>query len=260
VSGNGATRDDLAPERVRPLLAGRFGDPYVYEESCESTQRLLGPDLPEGAVAVCEEQKQGRGRLGRVWLAPPRTAILCSTVLRPPPGGKAAELSLVGGLATAETVEEALGASAEIKWPNDVLLGGRKVAGVLAEASGAVVVLGVGLNVNQAPEELPAAARLPAGSLFAADGVRRARAPLLAALLGRLEARYDRWRSGGLSALRNELARRDVLRGREIVVNGERALARGIDASGRLAIEIAGSRQLLESGEIELVGDEAPPD
>jgi BirA family biotin operon repressor/biotin-[acetyl-CoA-carboxylase] ligase len=253
VSGNGATRDELAPERVRPLLAGRFGDPYLYEASCESTQRLLGVDLPEGAVAVCEEQRRGRGRLGRTWLAPPGKAILCSTVLRPPPDRNTAELSLVGGLATAETVEEATGASAEIKWPNDVLLAGRKVAGVLAEASGAVVVLGVGLNVNQAAEELPAAARIAAGSLFAADGVHRARAPLLAALLGRVEANYDRWRAGGLAALREGLARRDVLRDRAIVVNGERALARGIDASGRLEIEVAGTRSLLESGEVELV-------
>jgi BirA family biotin operon repressor/biotin-[acetyl-CoA-carboxylase] ligase len=255
VSGNGATRDDLAPERVRPLLAGRFGDPYIYEESCESTQRLLRLDLPEGAVAVCEEQRQGRGRLGRTWLAPPGKAILCSTVLHPPPDRNTAELSLVGGLATAETVEEATAASAQIKWPNDVLLAGRKVAGVLAEASGAVVLLGVGLNVNQTAEELPAAARIPAGSLLAADGVHRARAPLLVGLLGRLEANYDRWRTGGLAALREGLGRRDVLRGRAILVNGERALARGIDANGRLEVEVAGTRRVLESGEVELLVD-----
>jgi BirA family biotin operon repressor/biotin-[acetyl-CoA-carboxylase] ligase len=252
VSGNGATRDDLAPERMRPLLAGRFGDPYIYRESCESTQRLLGPDLPEGAVAVCERQRRGRGRLGRTWFAPPGKAILCSTLLRPPADRNTAELSLVGGLATAETIEEATRTSAEIKWPNDVLLAGRKVAGVLAESDGSVVVLGVGLNVNQAAEELPRAARIPAGSLFAADGVRRARATLLAALLHRLEADYDRWRTDGLAALGDGLARRDFLRDRAIVVNGERALARGIDASGRLEVEVAGTRRLVESGEIEL--------
>ena len=252
---NGATTGDLAPERVRPLLAGRFGDPYIYEESCGSTQRLLGIHLPEGAVAVCEEQRRGRGRLGRTWLAPRGKAILCSTLLRPPPHRNTAELSLVGGLATAEAVEEATGASAGIKWPNDVLLAGRKVAGVLAESRGAVVVLGVGLNVNQAAEELPRAARIPAGSLFAADGVHRARAPLLAALLRRLEADYDRWRTDGLQALGDGLARRDLLRGHAVVVDGERALARGIDAKGRLEVETAGARRLVESGEVELVRD-----
>jgi BirA family biotin operon repressor/biotin-[acetyl-CoA-carboxylase] ligase len=253
VSGNGATSDDLAPERVRPLLAGRLGDPYIYAESCESTQRLLGADLPEGAVAVCNEQRQGRGRLGRTWLAPPGKAILCSTLLRPPPGRNAPELSLVGGLATAETVEEATGSSAQIKWPNDVLLAGRKVAGVLAEAGGGFVVLGIGLNVNQAAGELPGDPRVLAGSLFAADGTHRPRAPLLAALLRRLEASYDRWRRDGLPALRDGLERRDALRGRVVVVNGERALARGIDPGGRLEVDVAGARRVLESGEVELL-------
>jgi BirA family biotin operon repressor/biotin-[acetyl-CoA-carboxylase] ligase len=126
---------------------------------------------------------------------------------------------------------------------------------VLAEASGAAVALGVGLNVNQAVDELPAGARLPAGSLFAADGVQRDRAPLLAALLLRLETNYGRWRDGGLAAVRAGLERRDVLRGRAIVVNGERALARGIDATGRLEVEVAGACRLLESGEVELALD-----
>ena len=248
-------QDQLTAERVVPLLAGRFGVPYLHETSCESTQRLLAPDLPEGAVAVCDEQREGRGRLGRAWLAPPGKAILCSTLLRPPPDRSAAELSLVGGLATAEAVDEATGAIAQIKWPNDVLLGGRKVAGVLAEASGTVVALGVGLNVNQTADELPAGARLPAGSLFTADAVQRDRAPLVAALLFRLETNYERWRADGLASVRPGLERRDVLRGRAVVVNGERALARGIDATGRLEVEVAGARRLLESGEVELVLD-----
>ncbi|MDQ3895244.1 MAG: hypothetical protein M3292_11405 [Actinomycetota bacterium] len=78
------TGDSLAREAVAPLLRGRFGHVYVYAERCASTQRLLDPALPEGAVAVAEEQTEGRGRLGRPWIAPPRTSILCSTLLRPP--------------------------------------------------------------------------------------------------------------------------------------------------------------------------------
>ena len=254
MSGNAATPGDLAPERVRPLLAGRFGDPYLYEAACESTQLLLTPNLHEGAVAVCDVQTRGRGRLGRTWLAPPGKAILCSVLLRPPSARNLPELSLVGGLATAEAVEEAPGIGAGLKWPNDVLLAGRKVAGVLAEASAGAVLLGIGLNVNQEPHELPAA-RFPAGSLLIAAGVRRARAPLLAALLRRLETDYDRWLASGLGALHADLARRDFLRGRSIVVDGERAVARGIDASGRLEIEADAGRRLLESGEVELAGD-----
>ena len=254
MSGNAATPGDLAPERVRPLLAGRFGDPYLYEPACESTQLLLAPDLGEGAVAVCDVQTRGRGRLGRTWLAPPGKAILCSVLLRPPAKRSLPELSLVGGLATAEAVEEATGTGAELKWPNDVLLAGRKVAGVLAEGGAGTVRLGIGLNVNQEPDELPPA-RFPAGSLRIADGVRRERAPLLAALLRRLETDYDRWLHGGLDALHAELIRRDYLRGRPVVVNGERAVARGVDRSGRLEVEAEAGRRVVESGEVELAAD-----
>jgi BirA family biotin operon repressor/biotin-[acetyl-CoA-carboxylase] ligase len=254
VSVDGATSDDLDPERVLPLLTGRFGRPYLYQASCESTQRLLGRDLPEGAVAVCDEQRAGRGRLGRGWSAPPGKAILCSTLLRPPPGRNRAELALLGGLATAETVEEATGAPAEIKWPNDVLLEDRKVAGVLAEAEGSVVVLGIGLNINQAAGELPPDARAPAGSLFTGDGVERPRAPLLARLLLRLEAGYERWCADGLAAVHEGLARRDALRGRTVVVNGATAVALGIDPGGRLEIDVGGVRRFVESGEAVLRG------
>ena len=153
--------DSLAPEVVEPLLEGGFGRPYVYRERCESTQTLLTPDLDEGALAVCEEQTEGRGRLGRRWVTPPETAVLCSILLRPPPARRAAELSLVGGVATALTVERALGLASQVKWPNDVMVNRRKVAGLLAEARGGAVILGVGLNVNQRREQLPQDATVP---------------------------------------------------------------------------------------------------
>ena len=96
--------DSLAPEFVEPFLTGRLGTPYVYEASCESTQELFGPDIPEGALAVCDEQTQGRGRLGRSWTAPPRTAILGSVLLRPPAERVVSEISLVAGTAVAEAI------------------------------------------------------------------------------------------------------------------------------------------------------------
>jgi BirA family biotin operon repressor/biotin-[acetyl-CoA-carboxylase] ligase len=123
---------------------------------------------------------------------------------------------------------------------------------VLAETAGGMVVLGVGLNVNQTADELPRDARVPATSLLASDGVRRERAPLLAELLHRLELAYDRWRDRGLGALHGELAGRDALRGRPVVVDGERAVAVGITASGRLEVEANGARRLVESGDVAL--------
>ncbi|HXV58586.1 MAG TPA: biotin--[acetyl-CoA-carboxylase] ligase, partial [Gaiellaceae bacterium] len=197
-----------------------------------------------------DEQTAGRGRLGRSWAAPPGTAVLCSVLLEPDPGRNAAELSLVGGLAAAHTVEAVTGRPAGIKWPNDVLLAGRKVVGVLAETAGGMVVLGVGLNVNQTEDQLPRDARVPPTSLLACDGVRRARAPILADLLYRLELAYERWRSGGLPLLHGELAERDALRGRSVVVDGAPALAVGITSSGRLEVEANGTRRLVESGDV----------
>jgi BirA family transcriptional regulator, biotin operon repressor / biotin---[acetyl-CoA-carboxylase] ligase len=242
--------DSLAPEVVEPLLAGRFGRPYVYEETCASSQRLLGAELEEGAVAVCDVQTKGRGRLGRGWETPTGTAILCSILLEPSPERAPAELSLVAGLAVAEAVEAALGLAVQLKWPNDVMVNRRKVAGVLAEAADGRVVVGMGVNVNQTREQLPADAQTAPGSLYTADGVRRQRAPLLAAVLRDLERDYDQWCKGGLNALYEGLGARDFLRGRRVFVNGQAGLGVAIDRSGRLEVEIDGRRQLVESGEV----------
>jgi len=141
--------DALSPENVAPLLRGRFGRPYAYFERCESTQRELAADAPEGAVAVAEEQTSGRGRLGRRWHAAPRTSVLASVNLRPDvPTRRLPELSLVGGAAVAEAIAAETGLRPEVKFPNDVLIGGRKVAGILAEAREDRVVLGIGINAN----------------------------------------------------------------------------------------------------------------
>lgn len=242
--------DSLAPERVEPLFRGGFGLPYRYEASCESTQRLFDRNAPEGAVAACDEQTAGRGRLGRTWEAPVGKALLVSILLHPPQDSRVAELSLVGGIAAALTVESALGLSAQIKWPNDVMVNRRKVAGVLAEAFEGTVVLGIGLNVNQSRDELPQDGRVPVGSLLTTDAVERERAPLLADLVGEIERAYKLWQAGGLNELYEELGSRDFLRGRKITVEGSSGLAIAIDRSGRLEVELDGERRLIESGDV----------
>lgn len=190
--------DSLAPKAVRPLLTGRFGrDVFRYEESCPSTQRLLSDEEAEGAVAVAEEQTEGRGRLGRSWHAPARTSILVSVLLRPDvPPARLPELSLVAGGAVAEAIAEVTGLEPAIKYPNDVLLGGRKVAGILAESSEGRVVLGIGVNANQAEDELPADTETEATSLRLELGEPVDRRPLLVAVLARLERAYDAWTTG----------------------------------------------------------------
>ena len=242
--------DSLAPEFVEPSLTGRLGKPYVYEASCESTQELLGADLPEGALALCDEQTHGRGRLGRSWTAPPGTAILCSLLLRPPEDRIVSELSLVGGTAVAEAIEEAVGLAVQVKWPNDVMLNRRKVAGILAEASGGRVVVGMGVNVNQERNDLPEDPNVPAASLYTSDGIKRERGPLLAGVLERLEVNYDAWLERGLDGVYDSLGSRDFLRGRRIAVNGESGVGVKIDRDGRFVVDVGGEQRVVESGEI----------
>ncbi len=245
--------DSLAPNSVEPLLAGGFGKPYVYRESCQSTQELLPHDGPEGMVAACDEQTAGRGRLGRGWAAPKGTALLASILLRPPAQRPLPELSLVGGVATALTVERATGLAAQIKWPNDVMLNRRKVAGVLAEAQGETVVLGIGLNVNQTRDELPSEAKIEPASLRTTDAVVRDRAAVLADLVLELERIYKLWGAGGLDAIFEELGSRDFLRARRVQVDGVEGLAVGIGRDGRLQVAVDGETRHVESGEVAYV-------
>jgi BirA family transcriptional regulator, biotin operon repressor / biotin---[acetyl-CoA-carboxylase] ligase len=184
----------LASEAVLPLLRGRFGRPYEHVESTPSTQLLVPAEAPEGALVVAEEQTAGRGRLGRSWLAPAGTSLLCSLQLRPAVAPvRLPELTGVASRACAEAIAALTGLEPELKFPNDVLVGGRKVAGILAEAREARVVLGVGVNVNIAAEELPREVELPATSLLVESGGEIDRAMLLVELLERLERRYDEW-------------------------------------------------------------------
>jgi len=179
---------------VEPLLRGRFGRPYTFLERCESTQRELGADHPEGAVVAADEQTAGRGRLGREWLTEPGTSLLFSINLVPPiETQRLPELSILAGRAAADGIEEATGLRPEIKLPNDLLVEGRKLAGILAEARDARVVLGVGINVNVRREALPSGVDTPPTSLLVELGHPVPRAPLLAAILAALERHYDDW-------------------------------------------------------------------
>jgi BirA family biotin operon repressor/biotin-[acetyl-CoA-carboxylase] ligase len=189
--------DSLAPDAVRPLLRGRFGKVYHYAEVTPSTQRMLIEDSAEGAIAVTEEQTEGRGRLGRRWEAAAGSSILVSVLLVPPvEPPRLPELSLVAGGAVAQAIAEITGIEPAIKFPNDLLIGMRKVAGILAESSDGRVVLGIGVNVNQTAQELPADTLTPPTSLRVVLGEPVDRARLLAAILLHLERDYDAWTTG----------------------------------------------------------------
>ncbi len=166
----------LTPETVLPRLQGSFGTPYYYAAETGSTQKLAPDDAPHGAVALAEHQTEGRGRLGRVWVDEPGAGLALSVVLRPPPPVAGWPLLTI---VAAQAVVDAIGGGAAIKEPNDVLIDGRKVAGILAEASDHVV-LGIGVNVGTAP-------------FPGAGAVDRDRLELLVAILAGLERGYEEW-------------------------------------------------------------------
>lgn len=228
-------------------MTERLGEPRVDVESCESTQSLLDPSQPEGALVVADHQTAGRGRLGRTWEAPPGKALLFSILLKPPPERHPPELSLVAGVAIADALEQMIELAVQVKWPNDVMLRRRKVAGCLAEARDGAVVLGIGVNVNQTNDELPA----NAGSLFTLTGREWDRETILAGVLDDLALRYGEWRDGGLDAIYEALGPRDFLRGRRVSVNGTSGVASMINRQGRLEIAVGhGEVVTVESGEV----------
>jgi BirA family biotin operon repressor/biotin-[acetyl-CoA-carboxylase] ligase len=166
----------LSPEVVLPRLRGSFGREYHYAMETASTQLMLPADAGHGAVALAEHQTAGRGRLGRVWVDEPGSGLSFSVVLRPPPPvARWPELTLVA----ARGVAAAIGKRATIDPPNDVLVDGRKAAGILAEASKRVVV-GIGVNVGSSP--WPDAGHVDADRL-----------DLLVAILDEVERGYNGW-------------------------------------------------------------------
>ena len=230
-----------------------IGRPRIHVPECESTQLLLDATLPEGAVATTDHQTGGRGRLGRTWVDAPSTAVLCSVLLKPPRDRRAAELTLVGGLAAAETIEVMLGRPAQLKWPNDVLVDGRKVSGGLADLRDGAVVLGIGVNVNQTAEQLPSDTRTASGSLRTIDGRTREVELVLDALLQTLDAAYATWLADGLPALHPRIAARDFLRGRRVTVDDVTGIALAIRGDGALELETPSGMVAVESGEARIL-------
>jgi BirA family biotin operon repressor/biotin-[acetyl-CoA-carboxylase] ligase len=226
----------------------------------------------EGLVVVAEHQVAGRGRAGRSWTSPSRAGLAVSLLLRPGasvpgrgwpavPERRWGWLPLLAGVALAGSVTRVTGLVVRLKWPNDLLVGAGKCAGILAEVAGDAVVVGVGVNVSQRSGELPPVAGpgLPATSLALAGAPTTDRGPLLAALLDELAEWYGRWRAaggdagaGGLSAAYRgwcaTIGQRVRVRlpdNRELT-----GTAGGVDSDGRLVLGTATGVRTLAAGEV----------
>ncbi len=200
--------DRLCPDQIEDNLGTlRVGRRIAVWKRVSSTNdvaiRAAGSIANEGLVILAEEQTAGRGRRGRTWTAPPGSSILMSVLLFPPPAlAETAWLTALGAVATAEVVAAwtGLDAGITIKWPNDVRVGGRKIAGVLVER-GQGAVIGIGLNANVEPEAFPPELHATATSLGIVTGRRIDRSELARALLQRLDAWYELGRTCGPESL-----------------------------------------------------------
>ncbi|MBA4543171.1 biotin--[acetyl-CoA-carboxylase] ligase [Thermoactinomyces daqus] len=207
--------DRIAPEEILPYLhTDRFGREMRYEPTTPSTQVIAHQwareGAPEGALVIAEEQKQGRGRLGRTWHSPPQTGIWMSLILRPPiPLTDASHLTLLASVGVREGMYRVTGLPIRIKWPNDLLIDGKKVCGILTELRGEqdrvhYVILGIGINVNADVNQWPDDIKDVATSLAKEKGTKIHRPPLVAAILEELEQIYDRYLREGFSFIREK--------------------------------------------------------
>lgn len=245
------TPDRLSAAELQPHLRSEVLGRVVHYEKKITSTNTVARDLArngagEGTVVIAEAQSAGRGRLGRTWFSPSGLNLYLSVVLRPPiPPACAPQLSLLAGTAVAATIEGMLPVRPELKWPNDVLVAGRKVAGLLTEMDSEAdrvtfVIVGVGVNVNVSAAHLRRSLGEKATSLAAATGTRVNRPAFAGRLLAELEQRYRHYVARGFGTVRSEWESYSCLTGRAVTIAGpagaRRGSVMGLDADGALCL------------------------
>jgi BirA family biotin operon repressor/biotin-[acetyl-CoA-carboxylase] ligase len=259
--------DRLTPLELRPLLnthdVGQVLHCYDEIGSTNDRARELAEEGAEhGEVVIAEAQTAGRGRRGRSWASPARKNLYFSVVLRPElPPLRAPELTLVASVAICEALRQA-GVDAGIKWPNDILASGKKIAGILNELAAepdrvSWIVVGVGINVNARAEDFPEAVRAEATSVLLERGQVAPRALLAAACFTALEDWVDRHAEEGFAPVREAWRARNVTLGREVVarLDGREVAgtAEDIDETGALLVRGPSGLERVLSGDVALL-------
>ena len=242
-----------------------IGSKVVFIAETGSTNadafRLAEEGAEEGTVLLAERQLTGKGRLGRRWESPCGVNLYCSVVLRPElPPYEAPQLTFLSAVAVARAILAVTGLQPSIKWPNDLLMGGRKVAGLLNEMNAETdrvgfVILGIGVNLNMRSEQFPADLRTPATSLLLETGSVVSRQAFTVRLLQELESEYRRFRVDGFGPVREEWARYCNAFGRSVAVESGSSNLQGsfagIDHDGALLVQTANGRvERILSGDV----------
>ncbi|HEU6447091.1 MAG TPA: biotin--[acetyl-CoA-carboxylase] ligase [Verrucomicrobiae bacterium] len=239
--------DDLLARRGKTKIIGR--DIHVFEQTTSTNdviEKLARDGVREGVVVFAESQTKGRGRLGRKWISPTRKGLWFSVLLRPNlRPQETTQLTVASATALRRAIVAETNLRPEIKWPNDILLDGKKVAGILTEMSAEVdkvrhVILGIGIDVNLDSSELPADLKKTATSLKIESGEKISRAELASAILRELDLDYARICAGKFSEVADEWEAHCATIGRNVTVHiGERAIrgrAEALDDDGALLL------------------------
>jgi BirA family transcriptional regulator, biotin operon repressor / biotin---[acetyl-CoA-carboxylase] ligase len=262
--------DILSVEEVREkLCTTRIGRQLVCLPETTSTNadafHLADDGAEEGTVVIADAQSGGKGRRGRIWSSPAGVNLYCSVVLRPViMPHEAPQLTFLSAVAVARAIEQTTALRPEIKWPNDVLINGRKVAGLLNEMSAETdginfVILGIGVNLNMTLAQFPADVRTPATSLLLEQGLPVNRAQFAATMLGELDRLYTAFLATGFGPVRDEWQRRCNANGLEVVVSEGgvetvRGMFQGIDGDGAMLVRFPdGMLERILSGDVRVV-------
>lgn len=261
-------QDRYDADRMRAQLSSRiFGRVLEYHERVGSTNDVIldlaEQDAPHGTACLADEQSAGRGRRGYGWFSPPGCGIWASVLLRPRlAAARTPPLTLCAAAAVAPVLETAAGVSVEIKWPNDLLMGGRKVAGILAESrvvSGdePVIVIGMGINVNHTRGQFPDELSASATSLRIESGRPVGREELFLAILASLESAYGHYLASGPATLLAEVDARLAWQGLTVEADspaGSAGRVSHIDEEGGLVLDRQdGGPLVIRSGSIRLL-------
>ncbi len=245
-------------------LIGQSVVSLAETDSTNALARRLGEEgALEGTVVVADRQSTGRGRLGRRWESPPGVNLYCSILLRPEiPVQQAPQLTFLSAVAVVETLQEVCHLSADVKWPNDILVGGAKISGLLNEMNAETeqihfVILGVGVNLNMTDTQFPDVLNYPATSVLLETGESVDRLIFLQAFLQRLDLYYTEFLEEGFSPVRRRWEKLCNMMNMQVEVNqgggSLRGTVVGLDAEGALRLQ-------LDNGQVEriLAGDIRP--